>query len=644
MIRITAVCLCWVLVIPSYARSAPLNRKIQNSDAGFCGTYPGRTQDELRKSKDLRILTAARRKKLGLIERLSATRDVGQIAVIEDDGSIVLPNNPFDLTNTVLHLAPAGLGSYTLTRQTGALNPSLGNPLSLTDDASQQVSFQSGFQFSFFGSTYTSAFLNSDGNITFGAGDSASTDRSVSRFNSGPPRIAGFFADLNPETSLGAVYFNQLSDRALITWSRIREYGSSREGPFQIALFPDGSFELTYGTLNISSGIVGWSAGGSAVAPSITDLSTASGTLAGAQMERFARVNLNEVDMTAVAQKFYASHGDEYQQLVVFTNFPYNLDNAFAFELNVKNSIQGINLDSFDDSSSFGSQGALESFLAMNELAEFPDDLDTAVVRGYSAIQVLAHEAAHRWLAYPSFRSGAANSTALLGYQQAHWSFFFNADASFMEGHLIRDNGNGTFTITAETNRYSKLDQYLMGLVSASEVGPLFYVQPGSGTVHVASDVANPSDIGFTFSGTRRDLTVDDIVAADGPRIPDVSISPKSLRQAFVLLVMAGTSPTAAELQKIESIRSRWTAFFGQATDGRASAVTTINSESVLPVISSVTPQSGSTFGDTQIYITGNNFQTGAKVLVGGIEATDVAVLSASSIGARTPAGSEGAT
>jgi hypothetical protein len=61
-------------------------------------------------------------------------------------------------------------------------------------------------------------------------------------------------------------------------------------------------------------------------------------------------------------------------------------------------------------------------------------------------------------------------------------SFFFNADASLMEGHLIQDNGNGTFTISDATKRYSKLDQYLMGLRSASEVGPLFYVQPASGT------------------------------------------------------------------------------------------------------------------------------------------------------------------
>jgi hypothetical protein len=206
------VCLCWMLLIPSHAFSAsPNGKRIQDSGVGYCGTYPGRTQDELRKSQDLRTLTAARKRKLGLPQRLGATRDVGQIAVIEDDGTIILPNNPFDLTNTVLHVTPAGLGSYTLTRQSGALNTNLGTSLSLTDDAAQQMSFQGGFQFPFFGSSYSSVFVNSDGNITFGQSDTASTDRGVTRFNSGPPRIGGFFADLNPETSPGSVNFNQLS-------------------------------------------------------------------------------------------------------------------------------------------------------------------------------------------------------------------------------------------------------------------------------------------------------------------------------------------------------------------------------------------------------------------------------------------------
>lgn len=640
MIRIFVVCLCWMILNSSQAFSASPNRKrIQDSAVGYCGTYPGRTQDELRKSRDLRMLIAARKKKLGLAQRLGATRDVGQIAVIEDDGSIILPNNPFDLTDAVLHVAPSGLASYTISRKTGALNANLGTSLPLTDDASQQMAFQNGFQFPFFGSSHSGVFVNSDGNITFGQGDSASTDRSITRFNSGPPRIGGFFADLDPETSPGAVYFNQLNDRVVITWSRIREYGSSREASFQVALFPDGSFDLAYESVNVTSGIVGWSAGGAVSAMSIVDLSAASGTLSGPQAERFSRSNENEVDVTAVARKFYETHGDDYQQLVVFTNFPYNLEDAFAYELNIKNSIQGINLEIFDDSAEFGSRGGLESLLAMNQLAAFPDDLDSPILRGYSPVQVLAHETAHRWLAYPFFRSGAANSSALLGYQQSHWSYFFNADASLMEGHLIQDNGNGTFTISGATNRFSKLDQYLMGFRSASEVGPLFYVQPASGTGHAASDVSRPADIGLTFSGTRRDLAVDDIISAHGPRIPDVSVAPNTFRQAFVLLVRPGTSPSIAELEKLERIRRRGMEYFAQATEGRAILVTTLNANAVLPVISSVTPKWGSTFGDTQIYISGGNFQPGATVRVGGAEASQVSVLSASSITARTPAG-----
>src|SRR6185503_18858799 len=106
--------------------------------------------------------------------------------------------------------------------------------------------------------------------------------------------------------------------------------------------------------------IVGWGAGGSTSSINIADLSVASGALSGTQLERFTRLNQNEVDVTALARKFYETHGDEYQQLVVFTNFPYNLDDAFAYELNIKNPIQGINLDIFDDSAEFGSQGTLE--------------------------------------------------------------------------------------------------------------------------------------------------------------------------------------------------------------------------------------------------------------------------------------------
>ena len=634
------ISLCLILSLSSFSHSASALRKRQQEAAHpFCGTYPGRTQDELGKAKDLRVLIESRKKKLGLARTLGATRDVGQIAVIEDDGSIVLPNNPFDLSNTVLRLTPAGSGIYTITRQSGSLNTNFGTSITLADDESRQITFQAGFQFSFFGANYSSAFISSDGNITFSEGDAAITERGITRFNSGPPRIGGFFADLNPETSPGSIYYNQLSDRVLITWNRIREYGSTREGSFQISLFPDGSFELAYGSVNVSSGIVGWTGGRAAQAVNIADLSAASGTLSGSQAERFAQLNQSEVDITALTRKFYETHGDDYQQLVVFTNFAYNMEDAFAYELNIKNDVQGINLDLFNDSAEFGSQGTLESYLAMNELAEFPDDPDAVFFGTNSTLGIMGQEAGHRWLAFVRFRSGSTNSTALLGRDDAHWSFFFDSDASVMEGNDIRDNGDGSFTTTAGTTRYSQLDQYLMGFRPASDVGSLFYVSNISGTTKTPS---SSPETGVTFRGTRVNLTVNEIMAAEGPRIPDASAASKTFRQAFILLVRPGTSPSTAELQKIEGIRSRWTAFFAQGTDGLGTAITTLDSNAIVPTISSTSPQWGSTFGDTQLYISGSNFQQGATVAIGALAATGVQVINSSLICARTPAANEG--
>ena len=635
------ISLCLILSLSSFSHSASVLRKRQQEAAqAFCGTYPGRTQDELRKAKDLRFLIESRKKKLGLARTLGATRDVGQIAVIEDDGSIVLPNNPFDLSNTVLRLTPAGSGAYTITRQSGSLNTNFGTSITLADDEFRQITFQAGFQFSFFGTNYSSAFISSDGNITFSEGDAAITERGISRFNSGPPRIGGFFADLNPETSPGSIYYNQLSDRLLITWNRIREYGSTREGSFQISLFPDGSFELTYGTVNISSGIVGWTGGRGAQAVHIVDLSAASGTLSGSQAERFAQLNQTEVDITALTKKFYETHGDDYQQLVMFTNFPYDLDGAFAFELNVQNDVQGINLETMDDSAEFGSRGALESYLSMNQLAEYPDSPDTLFLRTYSAVEVLAHETGHRFLAFVRNRSGSTNRTDLLTSDGAHWSFFFNGNSSVMEGNQIRDNGDGSFTTVAGADRYSSLDRYLMGLIPSSEVGPLFHVSNVSGTTKTRD---SGTEIGATFRGTRVDLTVNEIIAANGVRIPDAQATPKTFRQAYILLVRAGTSPSEAELQKVDQLRRRFVDFYVQATDGLGTAVTALSSSNtVVPVISSASPQWGSTFGDTQLYISGSNFQQGATVTIGGLAASGVQVISSSLIAARTPAANEG--
>jgi IPT/TIG domain-containing protein len=555
--------------------------------------------------------------------------------VIEDDGTIVTPQNPFDLQSVTLRLSPAGPGaSYQLSQRQETIGSSFGTSVALKDDDSIMITFIGGFSFPFFGTTYLSVFINSDGNLTFGQGDNASTDRDLTRFNGGPPRIGGFFADLDPTAGRGGVFYNALPDRFVVTWNRIREFGGLTESSFQVTLFADGTFELVYGGVSAASGIAGWSGGRNSQTLGLVDLSASSGILfSGPKAERFAR--LTELDLPALAAKFYQTHGDEYDQLVMFTNFSFDLEGAFAFELNIKNEIRGIGLDQFDFAPDFGSNGRLQSFLAMNQLGEFPDDPDTVFFGTNSTINIIGQESGHRWLAYPRFRdNNGQDSTKLLGRDDAHWSFFFNSEASVMEGNQIEDLGSGNFQTTAATDRYSKLDQYLMGFRDPNQVGPMFFVDNVTGTTRTPSSA--PA-IGISFSGTRQNLTVNDIIATEGPRIPTVAAAPKVFKQAFILLVQSGTSPSNAEVAKLDRFRQRWQEFFGQATEGLGTADTTLSTIAVTPTLTSLAPAFGPTVGNTPIYISGNNFQEGVSVRFGSTAATNVQRVSSSLVTAVAP-------
>ena len=61
------------------------------------------------------------------------------------------------------------------------------------------------------------------------------------------------------------------------------------------------------------------------------------------------------------------------------------------------------------------------------------------------------------------------------------------------------------------------------------------------------------------------------------------------------------------------------------------------------PTVTSVSPSSGSTLGGTAVTITGTNFAAGATVTFGSAGATNVVVVSSTTITATTPAGSAGA-
>jgi len=236
--------------------------------------------------------------------------------------------------------------------------------------------------------------------------------------------------------------------------------------------------------------------------------------------------------------------------------------------------VQGIGQDIYDLSSFYGSAGKLRSVVVMDTLTKFPDDPNTVFLGANNTLSVMGQEVGHRWLAYMQFRDHAgATSNALLGRDLEHWSFFFNSDASVMEGNQIQDLGGGQFRTIDAVKRYSALDQYAMGLLGAGDVPPFFYVE----NPNASQTAASAPQIGVTFTGTRRDVLISDVVAVEGPRIPAVANSSRVHRQAFLYIVGNGRTVDPAQVAKLDKIRQQWTAFFLVATDGRMTAVTTLH-------------------------------------------------------------------
>ncbi|HEY7924921.1 MAG TPA: hypothetical protein VII62_17160, partial [Vicinamibacteria bacterium] len=110
----------------------------------------------------------------------------GDIAIINDNGSIVVGSNNFDLGGVGLRYEPNSQGGYDVVRMGAAFRSDLGRRVTLADDASSEEALA--FGFNFYGASRGSAFVNSDGNLSFTRGDIGSEDRSLGRVLSGPPR------------------------------------------------------------------------------------------------------------------------------------------------------------------------------------------------------------------------------------------------------------------------------------------------------------------------------------------------------------------------------------------------------------------------------------------------------------------------
>src|SRR5262249_50463258 len=138
--------------------------------------------------------------------------------------------------------------------------------VALGDDDSRPFTLP--FAFPFYGATYTQLFLNSDGNLTFNSGESASTSRSVGRMTGGPPRISPLFDDLDPSRA-GSVRFFAEANHVVFSWVKVPDYETGVPQTFQARLYADGSIQFSYSGVNPTSAVVGIAPGSAQTGTSV---------------------------------------------------------------------------------------------------------------------------------------------------------------------------------------------------------------------------------------------------------------------------------------------------------------------------------------------------------------------------------------
>ncbi len=293
---------------------------------------------------------------------------------------------------------------------------------------------------------------------------------------------------------------------------------------------------------------------------------------------------LYDLDLEATAKALYADHPDLFDVLVLWPDFRTTADGGALYQP-VANSTAGINFDQggkypqdYDVAADYGST-ALQGVVVMGSL----DGLSDA-----QALDVVAEEVAHQYAAMVSFipATGGPGHTGLLGKAGTHWSFFPDTGGSVLGGNRWEADGaeGGRRWVTgAPGGAYGPFDLYLMGLIAADEVPPMRWmpsptiVSPSLDPRGRSWEAASPSTAGVVVEGDWEEVSLAQVVAAEGERVPEAGRSSADFRQAWAIVVPAGEPPTAARREQVDRIYAGWPAHFDGLTGGLGRAIVTLD-------------------------------------------------------------------
>jgi hypothetical protein len=548
----------------------------------------------------------------------------GDLIVMELDDSALGKANLFDLTGHTLRFTPDGSGYRVAS-----------GPLNWDSDygpeiASAEANFKR-FAFPFSGKSWNSLLVGTTGSIRFGASEKdvgldpyghreggVVLDRfdelaeAAGKLIDKAPAICVF---LKPRMS-GPHYVKELSDRVVVTWDLIEPFGGLLDftwfktiNRFQAVLNRDGSIEMSYKELAAKDAVVGiYPVTSGAVKPRaahFSSLSQKDGPY-GVIYESFHYLAVPKPqDLSCTIIK---ALGDRFDFLAYYSDFRIDSQEASTpSDGPIGGSVTGIGNTEHDQTNqvleSRCTQGRFQLGFAQpvwvgsNEAQERPPEGapvgNSHDITFYAhqlgegspdgkpfpynyAIGHLGHEVGHRWSAYVAAKING--KTISLG-AWPHWASGLQArvafpyslptEASTLGGGVWQDNLDGTYTQLRDgyfvpAAGYSYLDLYLMGLISAAEVPDFFIL---NNLARVSTDT-NGHPI---FRGGRTKVTIQDVIAAQGPRSPDVDHSQRRFNIGVVVVVEHGQSPSHELIGRANGIRREWIEYWETTTGRRAS-------------------------------------------------------------------------
>ena len=312
------------------------------------------------------------------------------------------------------------------------------------------------------------------------------------------------------------------------------------------------------------------------------DLSTPAAEIAGEQSEVFHYRRLARSTEELMARLVHRL-GDEFDFIVFHSEFRFDVQEhgspMYRYGVNV--GVRGIggdlgNARPIETSRLKGGwvrpvwmQSRMLSDFSLQEGRHF----DTGLVH-------FAHEFTHLWTARASYdRNGNREPMEDGG---GHWRWELHLPAAFpwradaentartsMGGAFWHENDNGTFTLEWDVGNTlaggpSWLDLYAMGLADASEVPDMFILR----------DLEPVDGANNTYTATKEVVTIDRIVAAEGPREPSASAAQRTFNVGFVYLLEPGSTADPDMLALHRVFRDKVIEYWARIT-GERSWITT---------------------------------------------------------------------